>query len=245
MIAAAGCAGCLALALLTVWRAPARTVAVRRLHQVAPVAGAPAGPSSSVARQRRVRRAASAAAAMAALLLVGGWAGVVLAVVAGLVLPRWLASRESARARRERQGRRAELPLVLDVLAACVAAGATAPDAVAQIATACRSTLADDLRRAATSLRSGAAADEAWRGLPDDLAPIGEVLDRSMRSGASGAPLLRSLAERLRAQRRADRLDSARRLGVHAAAPLGLCFLPGFVVLGLLPVVIGLASQVH
>jgi len=37
---------------------------------------------------------------------------------------------------------------------------------------------------------------------------------------------------------------AARKVGVLAVAPLGLCFLPAFVCLGIVPVVVGLASQV-
>lgn len=33
-----------------------------------------------------------------------------------------------------------------------------------------------------------------------------------------------------------------RRVGVLAVAPLGLCFLPAFVLLGIVPVVVGLAG---
>ena len=36
--------------------------------------------------------------------------------------------------------------------------------------------------------------------------------------------------------------QAARRVGVLAVAPLGLCFLPAFVLLGVVPVVIGLAG---
>jgi pilus assembly protein TadC len=36
----------------------------------------------------------------------------------------------------------------------------------------------------------------------------------------------------------------AQRAGVLIAAPLGLCFLPAFLVLGVVPVVIGLAGEV-
>ena len=242
-----GCLGCLALAAAVGGRQPGSgTHPSDRLRRVV----AARDPSSATDPSVPARRAAwvpwavSATAALACALLVGGVAGVVLALAVGLGVPRWLATQEPARVRRERQQRADELPLVLDVLAACVASGATTVEAVSSVGEACRSSLGADLHRAALSLRSGAAPSEAWRDLPADLRPVGEVLDRSQRSGASSAPLLRSLADRLRAERRADRLDGARRLGVRAAAPLGLCFLPGFVVLGLLPVVIGLASQV-
>jgi hypothetical protein len=36
---------------------------------------------------------------------------------------------------------------------------------------------------------------------------------------------------------------AAQRVGVHAVAPLALCFLPAFVLLGIVPLVVGLAQQ--
>ena len=37
---------------------------------------------------------------------------------------------------------------------------------------------------------------------------------------------------------------SAERAGVLISGPLGLCFLPAFICLGIIPVVVGLASRV-
>jgi hypothetical protein len=41
---------------------------------------------------------------------------------------------------------------------------------------------------------------------------------------------------------RAAGAEAARRVGVLVVAPLGLAFLPAFVLLGIVPVVIGLAA---
>ncbi|MFZ2116428.1 MAG: type II secretion system F family protein, partial [Pseudonocardiaceae bacterium] len=65
------------------------------------------------------------------------------------------------------------------------------------------------------------------------------------RSGRSGMALAESLA-RLAADVRADAREQsearAQRAGVLIAAPLGLCFLPAFLVIGIVPVLIGLAG---
>ncbi|MFB9964969.1 hypothetical protein ACFFOP_20530 [Sinosporangium siamense] len=42
----------------------------------------------------------------------------------------------------------------------------------------------------------------------------------------------------------ATSMAAARRVGVYAVAPLGLCFLPAFVVVGVVPTMVGLASGV-
>jgi pilus assembly protein TadC len=182
-------------------------------------------------------------AALAVFALLGGPAGVAAAVVVAVWVPRWLVGLEPRAARRRREAREAELALVVDLLAACLAAGAAPAAALQAVAGASTSTVGEDLSTGARALRAGATPSEAFRTLPADLAILARVFDRSSRTGASVAHLLATSAEQLRADERAARLDRARRLGVKAAAPLGLCFLPGFVVLGLVPVVIGLVTS--
>ncbi|MGB3334581.1 MAG: type II secretion system F family protein, partial [Mycobacterium sp.] len=73
------------------------------------------------------------------------------------------------------------------------------------------------------------------------------VLRLARRSGSSGAALAAGLGE-LAAQSRDEAAHTAtaaaERAGVLIAGPLGLCFLPAFVCLGIVPVVAGLAGDV-
>jgi tight adherence protein B len=70
------------------------------------------------------------------------------------------------------------------------------------------------------------------------------ALDLADRTGASAAVLLRGAAYDERARRRGRVRAEAARLGVRLVLPLGLTVLPAFVLLGIAPVVIGLASAV-
>ncbi|CAO5190789.1 tight adherence protein B [Frankia sp. AiPs1] len=65
------------------------------------------------------------------------------------------------------------------------------------------------------------------------------AFDRAHRSGARPAAALTHLAERARAEAHAEIITAARRAGVLAVAPLGLCFLPAFLLLSVVPVVLG------
>ncbi|GIH22507.1 hypothetical protein Aph01nite_08170 [Acrocarpospora phusangensis] len=58
------------------------------------------------------------------------------------------------------------------------------------------------------------------------------------------ADVLTRLADDARHATRSASSAAARKVGVQAVAPLGLCFLPAFVFLGIIPVVAGLATQV-
>ncbi len=140
----------------------------------------------------------------------------------------------------------------LDVLAVCLAAGMAVSAAAAATAPSAPPQLARVLRRAADLLTLGADPAVAWstaRELPAAAvdAQTDALLRLARRSASSGAALADGVAE-LADQSRADAAHAAtaaaERAGVLIAGPLGLCFLPAFVCLGIVPVVAGLAGQV-
>jgi pilus assembly protein TadC len=140
----------------------------------------------------------------------------------------------------------------LDVLAVCLAAGMAVSTAAAAAAPSAPPKLAGALRRAADLLALGADPSVAWSISPD--VPAGSVdaqtdslLRLARRSASSGAALAGAVAE-LADESRHDAAHAAaaaaERAAVLIAGPLGLCFLPAFVCLGLVPVVAGLAADV-
>ena len=139
----------------------------------------------------------------------------------------------------------------LDVLAACLSSGMAVATAAAATAPYAPADLARLLRRAAELLALGADAATAWSprgrrgGRRDDTE---EALARlARRSASSGAALAQGVAE-LAARSRQEAADSAtasaERASVLIAGPLGLCYLPAFLCLGVVPVVAGLAGDV-
>jgi pilus assembly protein TadC len=140
----------------------------------------------------------------------------------------------------------------LDVLAVCLTAGMAVSTAAAAAAPSAPPKLAAVLRRAADLLALGADPSVAWSISPD--LPTGSVdaqtdalLRLARRSASSGAALAGGVAE-LADESRHDAAHAAaaaaERAGVLIAGPLGLCFLPAFVCLGIVPVVAGLAGDV-
>jgi pilus assembly protein TadC len=72
-----------------------------------------------------------------------------------------------------------------------------------------------------------------------DIADVVDVLLAADRDGGPVAPVLDQLAAEARAQRRREAAAQARQLPVRLAAPLVLCTLPSFVLLGVVPLVAG------
>jgi pilus assembly protein TadC len=124
--------------------------------------------------------------------------------------------------------------------------GAPTAGAVAQVSRAVGGPLGDRLDLVARQLALGAPAAEAWRGLAAvaDATPLARAAIRADQSGAALAGACGRLAADLRAGDDAAAEAAARRAGVLVVLPLGCCFLPAFVLLGVVPVVMGVLDGV-
>ncbi|MEU5844068.1 type II secretion system F family protein [Rhodococcus sp. NPDC047139] len=138
------------------------------------------------------------------------------------------------------------VPAAFDLFAACLRAGMPAGTAARVVAESAPPELAAGLRRGADRLALGADAAEAWAG-PEATGVLDDFARAARRSAKSGAPFSETVAE-LAVRHRAETEDRViaeiDRAGVLVSGPLGLCFLPAFVCLGIVPVVIGLARDV-
>lgn len=195
---------------------------------------------------RAVRAGPWAAGALAGLTLLAGrglFAVVVVCAAAVLLGP----TVRATRARRQaEEGLRRELPGVLDLLAACLTAGAAPADALDAVCAAVDGPSSSALRPVASALRLGVDPDAAWGRLEATapLRPLARAMARAAVTGAPTASVLTALAAEERERTRAAAEAAARRVGVRAVGPLGVCFLPAFVLLGVVPVVVAVARQV-
>ncbi|WP_330185559.1 type II secretion system F family protein [Nocardia sp. NBC_01503] len=189
------------------------------------------------------------------------WVGVLTASALLLEPGRIAARRRLARMRnaavqevsRVRLARRSVDPLAtaatLDLFAAGLRSGLPAATAAGAVAPGAGEPLGSALRRVADLLALGADPVTAWEqataGCADDaVAALARMARRSARSGAGLATAVRELAEQRRGAVEDAAAARAERAGVLIGGPLGLCFLPAFVCLGIVPVVIGLAGRV-
>jgi len=210
-----------------------------------------------VLRTRPGRRAAVGAAAVAGagiLLFPGAWWGVLpVSVVVGVVL----AKRPAGRSAPVRAADRRLVAVYAELLASCLDAGMAVGPALRAVSdvlidrgSAVRS-VGDDagplavLDAVAAMLSLGADPGTAWRiaDLDDNLAPLAAAARRSAAGGAGLAEAVREHAAQLRQETAAASIRAAGRAGVLMTAPLGVCFLPAFLCLGLAPVVVGLLGR--
>ncbi len=131
-----------------------------------------------------------------------------------------------------------------ELLAACLRAGVPVPMAVRAVAEGLGEPAGPALLRTADLLALGADGTQAWSPALECTATarLAKAARRSGRSGTALAESLTRLATEVRADAREQAEARAQRAGVLIAAPLGLCFLPAFLVIGVVPVLIGLAG---
>lgn len=76
-----------------------------------------------------------------------------------------------------------------------------------------------------------------------ETAAIERVLALAEEAGVPAAELLRAEAERQRYEARATGQAGAQRLGVQLLLPLGMCVLPAFVLVGVVPLIVSVLSS--
>lgn len=118
--------------------------------------------------------------------------------------------------------------LALDLLAVA-AGGGGPPERATEL-------VAVELRAAHPDLAAAGALDA-------DVAGIRELAAFSRRSGAPLAELARTEAAEQRARARAAARETAETLGVRLMLPLGACILPAFLLIGVVPMLVGLLSS--
>lgn len=132
---------------------------------------------------------------------------------------------------------------VLENLSLCLAAGMNIPNAIAEIAEHLPHEIGSDLAVLTSRFRLGdpmnrvltdlGFAKPRWR-------PITDALVGALISGGPIQSHLEDLLSSYRITAEMENLKRIRSIAVRAVAPLGLCFLPAFMMLSIAPMVVGL-----
>lgn len=133
--------------------------------------------------------------------------------------------------------------LTLEILASQLEAGMGLEQALETLADALpQNQTAKNLRTICTALTLGADWDSAWGRYPNDrlLLQLSRILAPGAASGSPSAALLRNQSAAHRTTRRRAAERAAGKLSVALVLPLGLCSLPAFICLGIVPILVSL-----
>lgn len=170
----------------------------------------------------------------------------IAAAIGGVVWHRWARVRREGLARRQISTR---FPDALDLLVLSIRAGYLPAQAVVEIAPYLPGQLRPSFTAVSEAMQRGERFADALLQLRARLGPIAQPLVDSLsaadRYGLPLTPVLERLAFEARQQRRRDADATARELPVRLAMPLVLCTLPSFVLLSIVPLLLGALSSLH
>jgi pilus assembly protein TadC len=138
----------------------------------------------------------------------------------------------------------AEVAGVIDLLALTLRGGAGLVEAMEAVAVRVGGPLGLHLQTVAAARRWGVEDATAWASIPSAWRPASRALRMAATAGVPPADVLAQAAEEVRRAEQ-QRLEVATAtLGVRIVLPLGLVFLPAFVLTTVVPIVLALAHQV-
>lgn len=133
--------------------------------------------------------------------------------------------------------------MMLELIGAMLEAGAGLGRALALVAELATPEVRGQLRPVVAALAIGADWDTAWRGSDvrsPGLLALHDALGFAALTGAPSSAILYAQAARIRREQFRSAEKQAATLGVKLVVPLGLCSLPAFVCLGVIPVLLAM-----
>jgi pilus assembly protein TadC len=136
--------------------------------------------------------------------------------------------------------------MMLELVAAMLDAGSGIGRSLELVAAAASPDYQRSLRPVVAALAIGADWETSWRGSEDHSAEILALRDALAFAALTGAPsaaILYAQAARMRRERFRSAEKRAASLSVKLVIPLGLCSLPAFICLGVVPVLLALVPS--
>ncbi len=178
--------------------------------------------------------------ALIAIIFLPSITGLLISILIVLLLPKAISALPAKSAQLQQRVIQQELDLAIDLLAAALGAGLgvlTALDAVSNVV---QPKLAAELTAAANRIQWGADVEAAF---DSEFKVIGAALARAMDHGVGAGKALAEIAQRTRLQRKAELLRRTKKLSVTLALPVALLMLPGFILVGVVPMIVPALSS--
>ncbi len=178
---------------------------------------------------------------------IGGVAGAVAGVVAIPLVLKAIALLDARGPARINRQLAEQLPETLDLMRAGLDAGLPLRTVTARVTALVPEPTASLLGDVLGNVEVGRSDDRAWAQLGDHpvWGDLARDLARSAASGAAMSRLLMVTAQQARAELGATRTRRARAVGVRSVLPLVTCFLPAFVLVGVVPIIASTLAELN
>ncbi|MDR0837648.1 MAG: type II secretion system F family protein [Propionibacteriaceae bacterium] len=180
-----------------------------------------------------------------AWVMLGSQLGILSAPVGAVAGWMLIGKTIAAALEKQRDAGREDFAFVLDLLASAVEAGGTMIGAANHVATVVGGACGQVLGGVAALTNVGISPEEAWATLKvhPHWADVSKELARCAHSGTASTKVLRAAAAQERRARASSVAIKVRQVGVNSSLPLVVCYLPAFLLLGVVPIVGGLIGQ--
>lgn len=217
---------------------PLRRLRPSPAPRLGPPAWLAARPSAMSGRKRTMWALVAGVVALLVLPLppgIGPW----IAGPVGLGVWWGLGQLEPSSARSRADAVAEALPSTLDLLAGCLAAGLPIRAGATVVGASAAPAVRELLDQVLAGLDVGVPEADAWAALAGQpvFGPVARDIGRACAWGTGLSETLMEHASRLRAERTAALQVKARAVGVRAVLPLTVCYLPAFLLLGIVPVI--------
>lgn len=132
----------------------------------------------------------------------------------------------------------------IQLLAMTLRSGCGVVEALEAVGSRHQDAVGAHLLTVASAMRWGVPDREAWGAVPDVWIPVARAFTLARRAGVPPGDLLLRVAEDLREAERARLETATAKLGVRVVIPLGLAFLPAFILTTVVPIVVAITSDV-
>lgn len=220
---------CAQIALMNLWPSAGTTRGLRLLWPV------PAAPRTDAA----TGWAALLAGSVAWMAIGPGPAAAVVSLMVAVMVTWWLPRLEQPQDRRREHHLRAQFPEAVDLLRYGLDAGLPLRTVVARVADLLPAPSCELLGRVVGHVATGHSDAQAWRAVSDDpvWGDVARDLARGVESGAAMSRLLAVTGDQARRDNAAELQRRARSVGVHSVLPLVVCYLPAFLLVGVVPII--------
>ncbi len=199
-------------------------------------------PQRPISRRRR-RQVSIGAGAVASLIVLGP----VITVAAGIGLVVWPRVGSIMRTRRQRAAIEAALPDAIEMLILVVRAGMTPHQAVSMLTERAPLPIRPAFVEVDRRRSRGATLADSLRALPEIVGSaanvVADALAMSERYGTPIGEALEQLSVDVRERRVRHAEAQARKLPIRMSFPLVICTLPSFVLIAIVPAVLGALSS--
>ena len=174
-----------------------------------------------------------------------GFVGLLIALATLGFVRTWIGRLERTSDRQREAAIVADLPVALALIATVVKSGRSTESAFVLVSQHLGDPLASALQQIAAKLERAPEPAQVWRSLESSfLGKVARTFDRSAESGSGVVATVTLAATDVRKARAETKRLAASRVAVKTAAPLGLCFMPAFLLVGIVPMVLGISSGI-